>query len=309
VIVGQLVLQDLPKEIRDRIELREQTDQTFYRFSEEDYTELFWNMVLERSDPGVEHSLILSTYGSQGSGKSWSAISVCSMLDPVFSVDRIFFSYQDLVKNRASIKPNSAVLLDEQTQSYGIDSHRVMIILNGIKEQLRKKSIHLIFCSPVLHEEAQTSMYHLEIFFIDKSSQEAVAALYTREGHCLGHVRIPSPLKPLEDGVPLQTKEFMDAYEQKKDDHLEKLLGQKSVDMFEDLANTVMATDLFKRADKIYRAKVGYVPQGALIQLVNKLFPDYNSGVVPGEIAQRIKFNKEMDGSWLVPGGKKKTRE
>lgn len=304
-----LNLNELPREIRDKIELREQMDSTFYRFVEEEYTEEFFNIVNERSDMSKESSLILSVYGSQGSGKSWSAIAVASMLDPEFSVDKIFFSYNDIVHNRAKLKPNSAIILDEQTQSYGLDSHRVMLILNSIKEQLRKKSIHLIFCSPVLHEEAKTSMYLLEILFIDRETQEAVAAFKTREGHTLGHVMIPSPLKKIDGKNSLQSKAFMDLYEMKKDEHLEKLLGQKHVDVFEERAKAVCDSELFKQAEKVYVKKLGYIPRDRIVQIINKLFPEYHAGVVPQEIAERIRMNKELSGDWTLPGQKKKGKK
>lgn len=299
-------LNELPREVRDRIELREQTDPTFYRFVDGDYSEEFWNTLMERSDKDKEHSVIISITGMQGGGKSWSAIAMARFVDPEFNVDRIFFSYDELVRNRSKLKDHCAVVLDEQTQSYGLDSTRVMIILNSLKEQLRKKSIHLFFCSPVLHAEAATSMYIMEIMFIDQEELEAYAALKTREGLTLGHVRIPSPLKILEDGESLADEALMKAYEAKKSAHLERLLGQKSVDVFEERAEAVTKSDLFKKANRVYRAKLGYIPRDRIVQIVNKLFPEYNASVVPQEIAERIRMNMELEGQWLVPGSRKK---
>jgi hypothetical protein len=264
--------------------------------------------LIERADPDKEHSVICSVVGEQGTGKSWSAIAMCHFMDPTFTIEKIFFSYNDLVHPRALLKPHSAILLDEQTQSYGLDSNRVMIMLQSIKEQLRKKSIHLFFCSPVLHPEASTSMYIIEVMFIDHETQEAYAALKTRQGQTLGHIRIPSPLKPLEDGKPLATKEFMERYESIKDNHLEQLLGQKHADVFEDRANAVMEHALFKKAESVYRRKLGYIPRDRVVQIINKIFPEYNAGVVPQEIAERIRMNRELEGKWLIPGTKKKKK-
>lgn len=294
---------DLPQEVQDYIELKEQTDQTFHRFLDHDYSDIWWNKMAERANPEVEHSLIVSISGTQGSGKSMATISMCCFMDPNFSIDNIYFSYNDLVYNRHNLKPNSAILMDEQSQSYGMDSHRVMIILNNIKEQLRKKSIHLFFCAPVLYEESKTSMYTMETIFIDYENQETYAALRTREGHVLGHVRIPYPLKPVDaSGQALATKELIDAYQDKKDFHLEKILGNQDQDVFEERAKMVVEHGLFKQAEKLYVTSKGYVPQTTLVQIINKIFPEYNSGVVPGEIAGRIKLNKELSGAWIVPG-------
>lgn len=299
-------LNNLPKETRDLIELKEQTDQTFNRFVDENYSDILWNILAERANPEVEHSFIASIFGPQGSGKSMNGISICCFLDPNFTADNIYFDYNDLVYNRNKLKPNSAVLVDEQSQSYGLDSHRVMIILAALKEQLRKKSIHFIFCSPVLYEEYKSSMYLFETMFIDYETQESYAAMKTREGLTLGHVCIPYPLKVLEDGTTLASKELIDAYQKKKDAHLEKLLGAKNTDVFDDRAKHIMSNPLFIKAEKIYIAKMGYIPQNTLIQLINKLMPEFNAGVVPIEIAGRIKFDKEMSGKWEVSGQRTK---
>jgi len=292
----------LPKKVRDIIEMREATDATFMRFAEEDYTEIFFNELAERADPNVEHSMIISEIGEQGSGKSLSAISMCCFLDPTFNIDRIFFGYNDLVYNRHKLKPNTAVLVDEQSQAFGLDAHRVNIILSSLKEQLRKKSIHFIFCSPVLYPEAASSMYILETIFIDFGTREVYAALKTRDGLTLGHVRIPHPLKELEDGTSLASQELIDAYQDKKDAALEKLLGNRNVDIYDERAKAVMKMPLFRKAEKVYIEKMGYIPNNTLIQLINKIFPEYQAGVVPVEIAGRIKLEKELAGVWEVAG-------
>ena len=298
-----LNIQDLPKEVQDRIRLKEESDPSFYRFADEPYTEIFFDTVAQRGDVENHHSLILSTYGSQGSGKSWGMLSICRMLDPNFDVQKnIYFDYNKLVYDRASFKPGMAILVDEQSQSYGLDSHRVMIILASIKEQLRKRSIHLIFCAPVLYEESKSSMYIIETQYIDKEEEDCIAALKTREGQTLGHIRIPSPLKQFEDGTSLFTREEMELYERHKDEHLDRLLGANNVDEFEERAQHIIKHPMFMAAEKIYKVKMGYVPQGMVVQIINKIFPEYNAGVVPWEIAQRIKLNKEIMGDWQVAG-------
>jgi ABC-type dipeptide/oligopeptide/nickel transport system ATPase component len=301
--MGEIDIAKLPMDIRDVIELKEATDQTFWRFCACDYTEWFWNLLTERADPGVEHSVIISIFGGQGSGKSMTAISICSFLDPSFDVKRIYFGYEKLVNDRASLQQNTSVLVDEQAQVFGLDAHRVMIVLTQLKEQLRKKSIHFVFCSPVLYPEHETSMYILETMFIDYEAREVYAALKTRDELTLGHVRIPHPLKVLEDGAALTTKQFIDEYQAKKDSHLETVLGNAGEDKFEIWAKNVIENPMFKRAEKIYVSRVGYIPQNTLIQLINKIMPDFNAGVVPLEIAQRIKLNKELSGKWDVPVG------
>jgi intein/homing endonuclease len=247
------------------------------------------------------HEYLANGFVVHNSGKSYSAISMCFYVDPNFSVDRIYFSYDALVRDRANLKPHTAVLLDEQTQSYGLDSTRVMLILNSMKDQLRKKSIHLFFCSPTLHTESSTSNYIIEVMFIDHETNEAYAALKTRDGLTLGHIRIPSPLKVLEDGNSFATEAFMKEYEAKKDAHIEHMLGQKNVDTFEDVADAVIVSEFFKKAEKVYRSNLGYMPRDRVVQVVNKLYPEYHSGVMSHEVAERIRMKMEMSGKWRIP--------
>ena len=302
-------ISDLPKEIQDKIILKEQTDATFYRFVDEPYTEIFFETVAQRSDVMGHQSLLVSLFGQQGSGKSYSALSLCKMLDPTFDVEKqTYFDYNKLVYDRASFKPGMAILVDEQSQSYGLDSHRVMIILSSIKEQLRKRSIHLIFCAPVLYEESKSSMYIVETMFIDHENEVCICALKTRDGLTLGHIEIPSPLKQFEDGTSLFTKDEIDKYEAHKDEHLDRLLGKNNVDEFEDRAQSVMKHPVFMAAEKIYKARMGYVPQTMVVQIINKIYPEYNAGVVPYEIAQRIKLDKELSGEWQIAGAAKKDK-
>jgi len=248
------------------------------------------------------HEYVANGFISHNSGKSFAAIAMCCYLDPNFSVDSLFFDYNELVYERHKLKPNSAVLVDEQSQSFGLDSHRVMVILASLKEQLRKKSIHFLFCSPVLYEEHKSSMYLLETIFIDYETQECYAALKTRDGLTLGHVRIPHPLKVLDDDSTLASKELIDAYQMKKDAHLDRLLNSKNIDVFEQRAEQVMQLPMFKKAEQIYVRKMGYIPQSSLINIINKAYPEYAAGVVPVEIAGRIKLNKELSGQWEVSG-------
>lgn len=299
--MGMIDINKLPREIRDMIELREATDQTFYRFMEYDYTDTFFDLLNRRREHG-EHSILLSVFGTQGSGKSTCAMTIAAYMDPRFTVERIFFNYNDLVYARSKLQDHTAVVIDEQSQVYGLDAHRVMTILQNLKEQLRKKSIHFIFCAPVLYPEHETSMYLLEAMFIDEEVRECVCALYTRDRLCLGHVRIPHPLNPIDETGGLVTKEFMDEYQRKKDAHLERVLDRKSKDVFEERAEAVMSNPVFKKMERIYVKKYGYVPMSSLQQLINKLYPDFGAGVMAGEIAGRIKLDKELKGEWELPG-------
>jgi len=281
-----------------------QTEQTFYRAVEEDYTDVLFETLNSRSQVDSKHSFISSIFGVQGTGKSYGAISICKTLDPNFSVDNIFFDYNDLIYKKNMLKPGMAVLVDEQSESFGIDSNRVNIILTALKEQLRKKSIHFVFCAPVLKSEAVSSMYIFETMFLDYETNESYMAYKTRDLLTLGFVRIPHPMS---EKIGL-SQEFMDAYEAKKDEHLEILTGNKQYDEVEERVQNIMKTDLFQAAEKVYVARMGYIPMSMIFQIINKLFPEFKSSIIVGELAQRIKLNKELSGEWEMSGVVKKKK-
>jgi hypothetical protein len=298
----RLPVKMLPKHVQDVIELREATDMTFSRLVDEDYNDIFYDIIQQRRRD-KEHHLMLSIHGPTGQGKSMSALTIAALLDPEFSVDRVFFSYQELVYARASLPDNCCVIVDEQAAMYGVDSHRIMVILGTLKEQLRKRGVSFIFCSPVLYSESESSHYIIETVYIDEEEQEVVAALKSPEKLVYGHINIPHPLKPIDERGSLLTKEFLDAYQAKKDAHLEEVLGRKSMDPTEEHAAQVVKNPIFKKAEKIYIARYKYIPQGSLQQLIGKIFPEFAGNVMAGEVAGRVRLNKETSGEWSLPGG------
>lgn len=237
---------------------------------------------------------------SHNSGKSYLSLGSCFLLDEKFTSENIYFDYNKLVNDRHKLKPHTAVLVDEQSESYGLDSHRVNIILGALKEQLRKKSIHFFFCSPTLKPEFSSSMYVIETLFIDKSQQLTYAAYKTRELNCLGYITVPHP-KII--GVP---KSLLVEYEKRKDEHLDRLTGRATLDELGERAKMVIKNPIFRQAEFVYLKQRGFIPTNTLMQIINKIYPEFRSNIVVGEIAQRIKFEKEMTGIWEIPGTKKK---
>lgn len=229
---------------------------------------------------------------------SYGSLALSGFLDPRFSIDKIYFDYSKLVYDRRSLKPHSAILVDEQSEAYGIDSMRVSIILKALKEQLRKKSIHFFFCSPTLKPEYETSMYVFETMFLDHKTKTCFAAYKTRDLLTLGYVRIPHPLQFI-------SKDLLAAYEEKKDVHLDQLTGKIQIDEIEEAAKRITQHPLFISAEKLYKNVRGYIPTQMLIQLINKIYPEFKANVMAMEIASRVKLNKEMTGEWSIVGQKK----
>lgn len=290
-------ISSLPKEVQDRLFMKEEIDRTFSNALSNDYTEELFNTLEERRDKKVQHSFIASWHGLQGSGKSYSALALSGILDPDFNIHKIFFDIEVLVNKRHKLRENSCVLVDEMQRAYGIDSNRVNIMLQTIKEQLRKRSIHMFYLSPTLKDEHQSSMYVFETLFINKEDKLAFHAYKTNELLCLGYVVIPHPLHFI-------SKKLLIQYERKKDLHLKEVLeGPK--DLIEERARQVMRNPFFIKAEKMYLNARGFIPYKILVQIVEKLFPEFKGSIIVYELADRIKADKEISGNWLIFGSKK----
>lgn len=285
-------LNNLDKETQDRLTLKEEYEPSFSNALEVDYTDVCFATLDERRDPNIQHSYLASLHGMQGSGKSYAGLFLAGYLDPKFSIDKIYFDYNKLVYERSKLKPNTCVLIDEQSRQFGVDSQRIVTVLNALKEQLRKKSIHMIYCSPTLKDEYATSMYVLETMFIDKAFKEAYFAYKTNDLRCLGYVVLSHPLKSI-------SKQLLLDYEGVKDEHLEELT-EKPHDEVEERAVKITNNDYFKRIEAMYVAKKGYIPSKILVQIINKIYPEFKSSVIVFELADRIRLNKESSNEWNI---------
>lgn len=240
------------------------------------------------------HNFVLSNGIVVGnSGKSYVGLFECGYIDKNFSVENIFFDFNKLVNNRKELKPHTAVLMDEQTQVFGVDSMRISIMMNAIKDRLRKKNISLVFCSPRLRETHVNSRFVQETLFIDEELKESYVGLKVAQNlQCLGYVVIPHPLTVL-------SKKLLLEYEKVKDESLDELLNQP-IDDVEERAKTIMDDKDFKMAEKVYVDKVGFIPYRTLIQVVNRMFPEFKGSVIVYELCDRIRYLCEVSGRWLI---------
>jgi intein/homing endonuclease len=230
---------------------------------------------------------------------SFSAIALAGILDDKFSVDKIFFEIDQLVNARKFLKTGDCVLVDEMATAFGIDSNRINIMIQTMKEQLRKRSISMFYCSPTLKgNEYQSSMYVFETLFIQKETKLAFHAYKTNELHTLGYVTIPHPLN-------FVSKKLLVDYEKKKDEHLNRVL-EGTGDSVEERAQQTVKDPLFIKANKLYCEARGYIPYKILVQLVEKIYPEFKGSVIVYEIADRIKTNQEISSVWKISGGANK---
>lgn len=156
----------------------------------------------------------------------------------------------------------------------------------------------MFYCSPTLKDEYKSSQYVFETMFIDKEEQLSFNAYKTNELLTLGYVIVPHPLN-------FVTKKLLLQYERKKDEHLKEVL-EGPIDAIEDRAQLIIKNPVFIKANKMYCKARGYIPYKILVQIVEKIYPEFKGSVIVYEVADRIKCDLEISGKWIIHGSKGK---
>lgn len=106
--------------------------------------------------------------GPTGSGKSYSGLSICKMVDPDFTTSRVVFSLEELMVliNSGTLKKGSAILLEEagvwvSSRTWQSETNRV---INYLLQTFRHRNFVLIFNSPYMDfiDAATRKLFHAE---------------------------------------------------------------------------------------------------------------------------------------------------
>ncbi len=106
--------------------------------------------------------------GATGSGKSWSGLSICYMVDPTFGSERIITSMRQLMKliNSGKLKSGNAILWDEAGVDISSKSWQSLTnkLVNFLMQTFRHKRFILIFTSPYLDfiDASTRKLFHAE---------------------------------------------------------------------------------------------------------------------------------------------------
>lgn len=130
--------------------------------------EPYWILYIKRRIINMKNFLAIVT-GQTGSGKSYSALSLCLQVDSSFTPERIVFSMKELMKliNEGNLKSGSAILWDEA----GIDASNrswqslTNKMINFLLQTFRHKRIVLIMTTPYLDfvDSNTRKLFHAEI--------------------------------------------------------------------------------------------------------------------------------------------------
>lgn len=123
---------------------------TSRRIFKYDFTERFFQDMLDRRDSKIEKHLITFTWGFTGSFKSGVGIEWGRIMDKNFSVDKIAFTDNELLTLVENSKKHEYILRDEVTSGaeFGVGSTRQRAFITVQAETLRAHQTSFGYISP-----------------------------------------------------------------------------------------------------------------------------------------------------------------
>lgn len=131
-------------------------------------------------------NVLLGIFGPTGSGKSYSALRICCLLDPTFDESRIVFSAREFLHllNSGNLKRGCAILWDESgvgvsARGWASESNRAVL---DVLQSFRSSNLILVFTSPDLKfvDAGARRLFHLiaETKFIDRINRRCVLKIF-----------------------------------------------------------------------------------------------------------------------------------
>ncbi|MFQ5981458.1 MAG: hypothetical protein ACE5OZ_25220 [Candidatus Heimdallarchaeota archaeon] len=139
---------------------------------------------------------IVMFVGKEGSGKTYSAISLAKELDPHFSPDRIVFDVDNLLEKTIELKNQCAWIIFDETGEYA--SNRSFMsgtnrVLNSVIRTNRKWGVNYILTSPLLMD--MDARLRKSINFVVEIKPHKSGA-NSRIGLCFEQLYNPASTKP-----------------------------------------------------------------------------------------------------------------
>lgn len=233
-----------------------------------------------------QSNIILDIWGMQGSGKSYSALSISSFFPKFY----VFWDRNDVIQNLKTVEPPCVILLDEVTETWGLGSFRTSVEYQTMLETLRKRQISFIHCSP-MSKFLHLCHYGLETLYVDVKKEETFCLLYNREGAPLGYVKIPHPKRFLPADVVFN-------YEKNKDEFLDRVLHVKNADNITNKAKEFLKSEQWKNDLKTWKNKNKdkEVAGWFLEQSICAFYPELKRNVETLELVNCVKYLLLGDG-------------
>lgn len=202
-------------------------------------------------------NIVFSIEGTQGEGKSLFLLRSGEIISKAygtkFNLDHIHFFPEDLSKDLANFKERTYYGQDEQPRVHGVMSNFIQDELSNYEDIYRKPQVNVGYASPSIR-----SHEHFFIFeacgdiYIDKNSGElsAVEVMLKTKRKSDGLIMPRGILR-----VSAPDKQLWKQYNQKKDDFIKKMGGEKGnrIKIIDDYAKATIEKfeeDLTQETDK-----------------------------------------------------------
>ena len=246
--------------------------------------------------------------GGTGTGKSYSALRLASMVDPTFNIDRVVFRVEDFMKllNAGNLVKGNAIMFDEagvnmnSREWYSVQNKCISYLL----QTFRHRNLAVIFTTPNLSyiDKAVRGLFHcyIETQRIDRRENKVVARIYRLKVLRDGKILFPYP-KEKRSGTDRTVAKnifrinkpdpMLTANYEKKADEFKEYLGR-------DLELTLQnSKNSGGRPKKITEAETNYIvwlrQRGeSQDHIVKKVFDKYGLKVSQGTVSNILKTKK-----------------
>lgn len=254
-------------------------------------------------------NLIMSSFGVQGSGKSWQIIYIVEKLLKYkgmdeLPTDNICFTIASLLKVVENLKIGDVFILDEQVHTAGYGSHIERNILENVEMTTRAHKLCFFFLAPRFF--VHNYHFFLETWQIGSDKEWSwnkpveeqwkytKSVLYDHKNHMLGYIITGTP----------ENKEFMKKYDEKKNEFIEQVRLRRGSGRHQyilDKAYMLLENDTFlrrfvqSRTRRLKRLNMIIALKGELISVEeSNMLLDYISWVIEEEPKFRKKADKIM---------------
>mgnify|MGYP006278214047 FL=1 len=169
------------------------TEPDFDLFSRLNWNRKFFKELQQRQE---EDNVVLSIYGQQGSGKSYTGLSIAGVLCDIYGKDpaedvHIYFDRSQITEELEDKEAGEVIILDEQKREQGTGSQQSADNLANKIDILRQEQIHFIFISPSL--EDHNHYFVIEPYGIDFMREVSRNLVYTPELNLMGYITLEKP--------------------------------------------------------------------------------------------------------------------
>jgi len=124
---------------------------------------------------------LIAVIGATGSGKTWSAMSICEMISKknnvYFGIENIVFNLKDLMHiiNSGALKKGSSIIFDEPQTSISAREwqSKANRIFNYLLSTFRHRNLNLFFCTPYedLLDKSSRKLFHSKFETVSINTQ------------------------------------------------------------------------------------------------------------------------------------------